>query len=564
MALGIAYSTEDRRQLGLVMPLSIAANISLPSLPRFLSPAGMVRRAEERATAEAFRQRLSIRAPSVDTPASSLSGGNQQKVVISKWLETNPKVMILDEPTRGIDVGAKVEVHQLIDDLAARGMAIILISSDLPEVLAMSDRILVMREGRQMAIFDHDEAIPGAGPVGGDGAVRRYRPRRRRHRPRGRGRSDRGDRSLGGRRLARREGALVSDAILRRVRPEQFREVILLVVTVGLLLFFASQIPNYFDPRSVNRLTTGLAITLVVAVGQVLVVLTRNIDLSVSSMVGLTAYVVGTLLTRSQDMPPLVAVVLAMAMGLALGSINGLIVAYGGVPAIIATLGTLALYRVVLVEFSGAKTVTTADLPDWLNDVPSATVLSAGGYDLRLMVAIALLVALLGQLTLRYLPFGRRLYAIGSNPEAARTAGLPVQRTVFTAFAICGALSGLAGFMFLVRFGNITVTAAQGLELQVVAAVVVGGVNIFGGSGSMIGALLGVLLIETLQQSLLRWAGISEFVKDAILGLLILIAVTADTIILGRLREMWVRVRRRDQARAQATLAEERGAVHGA
>jgi len=236
----------------------------------------------------------------------------------------------------------------------------------------------------------------------------------------------------------------VNDAILRRVRPEQFREVILLVVTVGLLLFFASQIPNYFDPRSVNRLTTGLAITLVVAVGQVLVVLTRNIDLSVSSTVGLTAYVVGTLLTRSQDMPPLVAIVLAMAIGLALGSINGLIVAYGGVPAIIATLGTLALYRVVLVEFSGAKTVTTADLPDWLNDVPSATVLSAGGYDLRLMVAIALLVALLGQLTLRYLPFGRRLYAIGSNPEAARTAGLPVQRTVFTAFAICGALSGLA------------------------------------------------------------------------------------------------------------------------
>lgn len=355
----------------------------------------------------------------------------------------------------------------------------------------------------------------------------------------------------------------MSDAVLRRVRPEQFREVILLAVTVGLLLFFASQIPNYFEPRSVNRLTTGLAITLVVAVGQVLVVLTRNIDLSVSSTVGLTAYVVGTLLTRYQDMAPLVALLLAMVIGLVLGSINGLIVAYGGVPSIIATLGTLALYRVVLVEFSGARTVTTADLPDWLNDVPSATVLSAGGYDLRLMVAIALLVALLGQLTLRYLPFGRRLYAIGSNPEAARTAGLPVQRTVFTAFGICGALSGLAGFIFLVRFGNITVTAAQGLELQVVAAVVVGGVNIFGGSGSVIGALLGVLMIETLQQSLLRWAGLSEFVKDAILGLLILIAVTADTIILGRLREMWVRVRRRDRERAQVTFSEERGAAHG-
>ncbi len=158
MKLGIAYSTEDRRQLGLVMPLSIASNISLPSLPRYLSSIGLVRRSEERAAAEVYRARLSMRAPSVDVPISSLSGGNQQKVVISKWLETRPKVLILDEPTRGIDVGSKVEVHQLVDDLAAGGMAIILISSDLPEVLAMSDRILVMREGRQAAIFDHRDA----------------------------------------------------------------------------------------------------------------------------------------------------------------------------------------------------------------------------------------------------------------------------------------------------------------------------------------------------------------------------------------------------------------------
>ncbi|CAN5567663.1 sugar ABC transporter ATP-binding protein [soil metagenome] len=158
MELGIAYSTEDRRQLGLVMPLSIAANITLPSLRRFLSRFGLVDRKAEQETAETYRQRLNIRAASVGVPTSSLSGGNQQKVVLSKWLETNPKVLILDEPTRGIDVGAKVEVHQLIDDLAARGMAIILISSDLPEALAMSDRILIMREGRQMAVLDHHDA----------------------------------------------------------------------------------------------------------------------------------------------------------------------------------------------------------------------------------------------------------------------------------------------------------------------------------------------------------------------------------------------------------------------
>ena len=156
--LGIAYTTEDRRQLGLIFPLSITANISLPSLPRYLNAMGILKRGAERETADRFRERLRIRAPSVDTPASSLSGGNQQKVMLSKWLETRPRVLILDEPTRGIDVGAKVEVHQLVDELAAEGMAIILISSDLPEVLAMSDRILVMREGRQMAILAHHEA----------------------------------------------------------------------------------------------------------------------------------------------------------------------------------------------------------------------------------------------------------------------------------------------------------------------------------------------------------------------------------------------------------------------
>jgi rhamnose transport system ATP-binding protein len=158
LRMGIAYATEDRRALGLVFPLSIAANITLPSLHGYLTRIGLIRRAAERETAEQFKKRLDIRAPSVDTPVSALSGGNQQKVVLSKWLGTRPRILILDEPTRGIDIGTKVEVHQIIDQLAHEGIAIILISSDLPEVLAMSDRILVMREGRQMALLGRAEA----------------------------------------------------------------------------------------------------------------------------------------------------------------------------------------------------------------------------------------------------------------------------------------------------------------------------------------------------------------------------------------------------------------------
>ena len=158
LRLGIAYVTEDRRQLGLTMPMSIAANISLPTLREFLSALGLVKREAELAMAERYRQRLAIRAPSVLLEAGKLSGGNQQKVMLSKWLNAHPRLLILDEPTRGIDVGAKAEVHQIIGELAAQGLGIILISSDLPEVLAMSDRILVMREGRQMGIFSRAEA----------------------------------------------------------------------------------------------------------------------------------------------------------------------------------------------------------------------------------------------------------------------------------------------------------------------------------------------------------------------------------------------------------------------
>jgi rhamnose transport system permease protein len=142
---------------------------------------------------------------------------------------------------------------------------------------------------------------------------------------------------------------------------------------------------------------------------------------------------------------------------------------------------------------------------------------------------------------LKYLPYGRRLYAIGSNPEAAHIAGFPSQRIVFIAFVLCGALSGLAGFMFLARFGNITVVAGLGLELASVAAVVVGGVNIFGGPGTVLGALLGAIMIDLLQNSLIRWLEISEFWRDALLGMLILLAVASDAVIMNRLRNLWVR-----------------------
>jgi len=154
----IAYVSEDRRKFGLALNMPIFANISLPSLKKLLRLFGLIDRKAEIAMAESHRERLSIRTPNVTIDVGKLSGGNQQKVMLAKWLETEPRILIFDEPTRGIDIGAKTEVHNIIRELAIRGVAIIVISSDLPEVLMLADRVLVMREGRQMGIFDISEA----------------------------------------------------------------------------------------------------------------------------------------------------------------------------------------------------------------------------------------------------------------------------------------------------------------------------------------------------------------------------------------------------------------------
>lgn len=155
---GIAYVSEDRRKLGLAMPMPIKSNISLATLDEFLSPRGLLDRERETSVAHQYRERLNIRTDSVETQVGMLSGGNQQKVMLAKWLNMHPDLLIFDEPTRGIDIGAKAEVHDLIRDFVAQGGAALVISSDLPEVLAMGDRILVMREGRQMGILDTGDA----------------------------------------------------------------------------------------------------------------------------------------------------------------------------------------------------------------------------------------------------------------------------------------------------------------------------------------------------------------------------------------------------------------------
>ena len=324
--------------------------------------------------------------------------------------------------------------------------------------------------------------------------------------------------------------------LLQKIRPERLRELILLLLISVVLIFFASVIERYLNARLFNRVSASVAIMALLAIAQTLVILTRNIDLSVGAVVGFTAYFVGYQLSQNQEITPLVAILMAIGVGALMGGFNGFLVAFCGIPSIIVTLGTMAMYRTLLVEYSDAQTVLTVNLPQWLLDIPRVNILSFDGLNLRLMVGVMIAIVILFQLFLRYTSFGRKIYAVGSNPEAASNSGFPNRKIIFITFILCGALAGLSGFMYLARFGNITVVAGLGLELKSVAAAVVGGVNIFGGSGSIFGSVLGAVLIDLLENSLIRWLQISEFWRDAMLGILILASVAADSVIMKRFR----------------------------
>lgn len=319
-----------------------------------------------------------------------------------------------------------------------------------------------------------------------------------------------------------------------RLRPDRIKELILVGIIAGSVIVFGLLVDGYFSGRFFNRVTTSVVVVAILAAAQALVIFSRNIDLSVGSTVGVAAYLTADFLATNNWANPVLAMLIAMGVGAVLGSFNGLLVAYGKVPAIIVTLGTLALFRTLISLYSGGANVVAGDLPDWVLNFNNVTLVEIGGFDIRLVFVITIFVVLVLQWALRRLRAGRRLYAIGSNPDAAKQASLAAPRLILFSFIGAGALAGLAGFMFMVRVGNISATAGSGLELQSVAAAVVGGVSIFGGSGTMFGAFLGAVLINTLELSLVRVPQVSEFWRDAALGILILLAVMLDATLQNR------------------------------
>jgi len=307
----------------------------------------------------------------------------------------------------------------------------------------------------------------------------------------------------------------------------RLRELGLLIVLLLIILIVSIQAPRFLSIDNFEQILLSVAILAIVAVGETLVVLTRNVDLSVGSMVGITAFVTAYFFKQLPGINLLLGILLGCALGLVLGIVNGLIVSFGRVPAIVATLGTLYVYRALVFIFA-ANTTTQVNA----SDVPSSYLALATTqiFGIPALILIAAVIAVIIGYFLRASQSGRQLYAVGSNPDAANMIGIRRDRLVFAVFAASGLLSGLAGVLWGARFATVDATDATGLELQVIAAVVVGGVNIFGGSGTILGAVLGAIVLGTLQNAL-NILNISQFWLQALYGAAIIGAVVLDAFI---------------------------------
>ena len=312
--------------------------------------------------------------------------------------------------------------------------------------------------------------------------------------------------------------------VLRRFREAGIALFLLLVAVAASIAA-----PRFLLPENLRNILLDVPLNIVVALGMTAVIISRNIDLSVGSMLGLCGMAAGLLLKAHPHMPIVFGAALAVGLGLLLGAINGGLIAYCRVPAIIATLATLSIYRGFVFWISGGRQVDP-------NDVPPALIRFAqtSPVSIPYIVLLAFAVAIAAHIYLRYQRAGREIYAVGNNPVAAKLRGIPVEKTVFRVFALTGALSGLAGIMYAARYGFVSPgKTGAAFELEVIAATVIGGANVYGGAGSVAGTLLGCLLLAMIKNALIV-TGLSATWQLAAYGAILLIAVLTDALLRNR------------------------------
>jgi rhamnose transport system permease protein len=309
-----------------------------------------------------------------------------------------------------------------------------------------------------------------------------------------------------------------------------------LVFLVLLVVIFSALSPRFLTFDNGRGILYTAAILAIAVVAQAVVVLTGNLDLSVGSIMGVTAYVVYDIAGSQPGVQPWV-VVMAALIGAVLGAINGFLVAVLQIPSIVATLGTLSIYRGFVSFYANAKEVTVGELPPFMRSLATAIWLGLPAY-----VWISVFLVVVVGLGLRKLPWGRMLYAYGSNPKAARFFGLNSTGIIIGAYIAAGVIASFAGLMLGAQVGTINSLLASGIELQVLAAVVIGGVSIWGGSGSVFGAAVGAVVLATINNGLVLLQ-VQEYYRLLIQGAAIVLAVAVDAIVQRRVHSTTTRRR---------------------
>lgn len=510
IAAGMAYLPEDRLRQGVCRGLSVQANIVLSSLARW-SSWGLMKPRVERSAATQMASDLDIRLRSVKQPIGQLSGGNQQKAVLARWMLTEPSVLILDEPTRGVDVAAKQEIHRLIRAAADRGCAVILISSELPEILAHSDRIAVFRNGTVAGNFAIDEAtaeciaraalpLESANPESRDRGASAKDPAvvpPSRHVPLGK---------WGG----RTELGLVAAICL----------------LIGALALTSEG--ELWRMEFLLGVLESSAVRAILALGAAAVIICGGIDISIGSLLALSAASVGltmkSLAGTGYEVPAGIAV--GLAVGSAGGALNAALALLGRIHPIVVTLGTLTIYRGAMITMTGGNVI--AGLPDSFRGLTNGQV---AGLSSSILLLIAAVVA--SHLFFERHRMGRQLFAVGSSETAARLCGISRRWAWLLAFGLGGFAAATAGILELGLNGSMQSVLGTGYELRAIAAAVIGGTAITGGRGSAIGVTLGAILLTLVEKSLVLWS-VSQYRNDLVIGGLLTAAILIDRLLRRR------------------------------
>ena len=496
---GLGLLSEDRQGEGLAPALSVADNMTLSDLSPYRRR-GLLSPARQRRAVADLIGKLKIKAKGPGQKVGDLSGGNQQKVALARLLHQKASVLLLDEPTRGIDVVSKSQIYEWIGGLAREGKAVLFVSSYLPELLGICDRIAVFHRG--VLVESRPTSEWDAAGLMAAATVGRASP----------GKTDR----------TKERG------MSRQRRTGLGRALNLFGPFIGLLLVIAlfALIPEvqgrFLRAANFKSVATQSVIVALGALGMTLVIIGGGIDLSAASNIALASVI--TAYAVNAGAAPLVAVLLGVLTGGLVGLVNGGLVTRLRLVPFIVTMGMMGIARGAAKWIAGNQKI---DAPmTWVNELmaksprPSWLLLAPG-------VWIVILFAVAMAVLLKYTVFGRHIFAVGSNEATARLCGIRTNRVKILVYAVSGLFCGLSGVM---EFSRLTVgdpTVAVGLELDIIAAVVIGGGSLSGGEGSILGTMVGVLIMSFLRNgcTMMGWP---NYIQEIIIGAIIIVAVALD------------------------------------